>query len=155
MYCKNCGKKIEDGKLECANCGTKVEDKEKINEGEIVNNVSPSVNDNSIKSVEDEKNANLLCVISLILYFGSSALTGLLYYVSAFSGMSVASITSICPLAGIVLMIIARVKYPKNKFAKILMWIYIILTILTIVSVVILFAACIYACSNFDTSGCG
>lgn len=155
MYCKNCGEKVEDGKLECTKCGTKVEDKVEMDKAEIVNNSSSSNNDNSIPSAEDEKNANLLCVISLILYFGSSAISGLLYSISSVSGSYVANIGGLCPLAGIVLMIIARVKYPKNRFAKVLMWIYIILTILAIVTVILIFAACIYACSSIDGTKCG
>ena len=156
MYCKNCGEKIEDGKLECTKCGTKVEDKkEEIIKAEIVNNSSSQVNNNSVPSAEDEKNANLLCVISLILYFGSSAISGLLYSISSISGSYVANIGGLCPLAGIVLMIIARVKYPKNKFAKVLMWVYIIFTLLAIVGAIIVVAACFYACSTMDTSGCG
>ena len=155
MYCKNCGEKIEDGKLECTKCGTKIEDKkEEIKDAEIVNN-SKSVNNNFVPSEEDEKNANLLCVISLILYFGSSVISGLLYSISSVTGSYLINIGGLCPLAGIVLMIIARVKYPKNKFAKVLMWLYIILTLLAIIAVILLFAACVHACVNFDTSGCG
>ena len=51
-------------------------------------------------------------------------------------------------------MIVARVKYPKSTFAKILMWVYIVLFILAIVAAVLIVAACFYTCSTMDTSGC-
>ena len=147
MYCKNCGEKIEDGRSECDSCKISIDEKEEVKKSEVI--------DNKIdleKDKEDEKNANLLCVISLILYFGSGTISGIFAVLSSVSGTYISSFTGLCPLAGIVLMIIARVKYPKNKFAKILMWIYIILTLISIIAVIIVIAACVYACGNIDMS---
>lgn len=53
-------------------------------------------------------------------------------------------------IASIILMIIARVKYKKNKFAKVLMWIYIgeaALAVVTVVLVWLFFAALCTACN--------
>ena len=62
--------------------------------------------------------------------------------------------------AGLGVMIIARVKYPKSSYAKILMWVYITLYIITIVMIIIavvaciwLFESCVGDCSSCATMG--
>ena len=54
----------------------------------------------------------------------------------------VASITLIAPLASLILMIVVRVKYRNNTFGKILMWIYIVMGIISVISVFLLIFAC-------------
>lgn len=49
-----------------------------------------------------------------------------------------------CTLAALVLMIIARVNYPKNKFAKILMWVYITAIAVEVLITIALIVTCIY-----------
>ena len=147
MYCRNCGTKIDDNESFCTNCGTP---KENIN-----NNVPTKVEvKNTEMSPEDTKNANLLCILSLVLTFGSDAILGVIMVVFPPLGSILSSISPLCNLAGLVLMIVARVKYPKSKFAKILMWVYIGLFIASILLVVLVIVACMYTCGTMDTSGC-
>ena len=53
-------------------------------------------------------------------------------------------------------MVVVRVKYPKNTFGKVLMWIYIVEIILAIISVVLLFLMCMACANSIDGifSGC-
>lgn len=55
----------------------------------------------------------------------------------------IGSLTSLSRIAAIVLMIIARVKSPDSTYAKVVMWIYIVLTALMLVSYVLLVVAVI------------
>ena len=50
-------------------------------------------------------------------------------------------------IAGIVLVIYVRVKYPKNIFGKVLMWIYIVLAVLILIAFIVMLVACTLACS--------
>ena len=91
----------------------------------------------------------MLCIISLILFFGVSMISVALESVVKLSSNVMSVISSFCELAGIVLMIIARVKYPYNKFAKILMWIYIVLIVLGIICFIVMVFACSLACGGY------
>lgn len=79
---------------------------------------------------EEKKNANRLCIISLVLYL-SPIIWGL------FNSRGFGLISGACSIAAIVLMIVARVKYPKNTFAKVLMWIYIAFFILGVITLIL------------------
>ncbi len=79
---------------------------------------------------EEKKNANRLCIISLVLYL-SPLIWGL------FNSRVSRLISGACSIAAIVLMIVARVKYPKNTFAKVLMWIYIAFIILGVITLIL------------------
>ncbi len=56
-------------------------------------------------------------------------------------------ISSLTEIAAFVMMIVTRVKYPKNVWGKVLMWIYIVLGILIVIGMVLLILACAY-CVN-------
>lgn len=60
-------------------------------------------------------------------------------------------------LGALVFMIIVRVKYPKNVFGKVLMWIYITITIISIIAVAVMIVACSIACNVCmeEIQGCG
>ena len=137
-FCSECGNKLEEGSVFCTSCGNKLEEAP-----QVVNN-APQTAD--VESPEDKKKAHILCIISLILFFAPSVVNvGLSYLINTFStaglytGYSLSGLTS---LVAIVLMIVARVKYPKNTFAKILMWIYIVLIILGTVAMIAVFILC-------------
>jgi len=120
---------------------------------------------------EQTKKCNLMCLISILLV-AVPFVVSIIYYVflsgissveaieSYTSGEVHSIVTSVitcatwmCQIAGIVLMIIARVKYPSSKFAKVLMWVYIslaIIYVLFIILLVVLFVAFCSACM----SGC-
>lgn len=114
-------------------------------------------------SPEENERANILCVISLVCevipLFLNGIVTSLMTVVddwerSDFSTVLygvTSSLSGILFIAGIVLLIIVRVKYPKNVFGKVLMWVYIvigvIMLLLLIAAVVLLIVAC-NACVN-------
>ena len=157
MYCINCGKEIDEKGNFCINCGTKVvktDDQQK--NVTIINNYQTT---KPVEAPEDKKKADTLCVISLVLMYAVP--TVLTSFASAISSTSkplysiFSGLSSMSCLAGIVLMIVARVKYPHNVFAKVLMWIYIIFLGFGIIAVIVFTIACAIACHDVDTSGCG
>ena len=109
-------------------------------------------------SPEENERANILCVISLVCevipLFLQGIVTSLMTVATGrkdpgFSAVLygvTSSLSGIFFIAGIVLLIIVRVKYPKNIFGKVLMWVYIvigvIMLLLLIAAVVLLIAAC-------------
>ncbi len=86
--------------------------------------------------IKDSNTANILCTVSvsLMLLSGPILFTKLMF------------LSGILFIAAIVLMIIARVGYPDNKFAKILCIIYVSLTVLlfiiAIIGTIMLMIAC-------------
>ena len=140
MFCKNCGKEIQKNDKYCTNCGSLNDTAE-----EVATQISEQ-NNKSVKQNEDDKKANLLCILSLISFFGVTILESILNIfaskISATIFDAIYSISSLCILAGLTLMIVARVKYPNNKFVKIVMWIYIVTIGLGIVSLMLAIISC-------------
>lgn len=111
-------------------------------------------------SPEDKKQANKLCIISMILMFTpiviifiKDIILGLLYdtgteefyYNIAGSYVLESTLTFLligCGIAALVLMILVRVKYPQSVFGKVLMWLYIVLAILVVVFIAVTIIAC-------------
>ena len=151
MYCSNCGKRVENGNF-CPECGSSIQ---KTNVNVSSQNVVNLQNAGPYKMTkEDEKQANLLCFLSILFtYVIPVPVTLIGETVSSLTGF-VASISGIFPLAGLVLMIVARVKYPESKFAKILMWVYIATIGISMLMFLIVMVSCAMACNNMDTSGC-
>lgn len=100
----------------------------------------------------DERNANMLSLFSLIFGFGADTLIALigLFLPKVKELLTNLGIVGGLPLVGLVLMIVARVKYPQNKFAKIVMWIYIVSAILTIIGIMVFFVTCLTACRGLQ-----
>jgi len=146
MYCNNCGKELDDDARFCKYCG-----KEMAKGDENQNNIT-NINESQeyINQQADNSTANLLCTISLFLTIGVPFVLRFIPGLQDF----IDTIISICGMTGFVLMLVARVKYPKNVFAKVLMWIYIIIIIAYIVLMAALIIACGIACNNADFSGC-
>ena len=125
---------------------------------------------NSIDPVADEQ-AKKLSWISLICYLAPIAL-GIIGTIlnTIVQGSSLPSDTYYNVVSGVlgsaggasriaawVLMIVARVKCPQNKFAKVLMWVYIgilIASVLAAIVLIIFLAAMCHACTE-DCSGMG
>ncbi|MCR4618449.1 MAG: hypothetical protein K5669_09745 [Lachnospiraceae bacterium] len=108
----------------------------------------------SAEPSESKKLERLLCFLSLGLYIlGPSVISIPLYLleivgVSETPVMSVLSsigsaLGSISYIAAWVLMIIARVKFKKSVFAKVLMWVYIGIFAVSVLAVIILIISCI------------
>ena len=114
---------------------------------------------------EPKSYEKLLCFLSLGLYvFGPTASGIPMYIVESMNLQSdvsspifsvLSSFGSVTYIAAWVLMIIARVKYKKSVFAKVLMWVYIGLLVAAIIAVIILVATCINALNNCNCSGMG
>ena len=91
-------------------------------------------------------NERLLCIIALVLLFVPlpaimfiSDVTSLFTDETPKDFYNVTySLLTLCPLAGIVLMIIARVKYPQSRFAKVVMWIFICISLKQVVPLFII-----------------
>ena len=150
MFCKECGNKIPENSKFCQNCGT--------SQDTII------VEQPKVENKKDNHLANVLCTISLSLYFGMPIVAFLMYFfmygltdgeldtalADPFYGMF-ALLSMLARLASYVLMIVARVKCPKSIYAKVVMWIYIGLLILGVISFMLLMVTCagmITACSG-------
>lgn len=116
---------------------------------------------NDMNNPDDERKANVFCIASLICVFLPRVLQFLGYLLfgtllqqvgresvlhdrisGALSALGILSL-----IAGIVLVIYVRVKYPKNIFGKVLMWIYIVLAVLILIAFIVMLVACTLACS--------
>lgn len=162
--CPACGNPGNTGRF-CSHCGTPAP----VNPAPVqspqynaVPGPAPSAasggKDPNAFAPEDKKKANRLCIISIILSFVLPVISSLALTFTCLamygdvanvmeSGLAdiyivICGLCGITSLAGIILMIVARVKYPKSTFAKVLMWIYIVILILGI----ILFAWMVMTC---------
>lgn len=141
-FCPKCGSSLSNDSVFCTNCGAKIEQ----------NSVEVS-NKQPVKS--EDSNATILGIISLALYFaGEIVLSFITYFLPESFKVVFSSLIGLCPISGIIVMIVGRVKYPTNKFLKVVMWIIIGSIILGIVSVIIFMIWCYVTCANMDTSGC-
>lgn len=116
---------------------------------------------NDMNNPDDERKANVFCIASLICVFLPRVLQflGYLFFGTLLQqvgresvlhdrisgALSALGILSL--IAGIVLVIYVRVKYPKNIFGKVLMWIYIVLAVLILIAFIVMLVACTLACS--------
>ncbi|MBR6483845.1 MAG: hypothetical protein IKT14_02395 [Clostridiales bacterium] len=108
--------------------------------------------------MDNNKKANKLCLISLGLSFGLPLIFGIVCAALKAFGMdeeSVLTVTTVgsialCPaeIAGLILMIVVRAKYPSNKFGKVLMIIYIVVMVLGVLAVIYMIGSCFKSCQN-------
>ena len=112
----------------CNNCGKKLND-EDVFCGECGCKVKDLDNINSDSSSEDDVTPMVMCIVSLALPF-----------LNIF-GLPTA-------LIGLILMIIVRIKYPDYSLGKVVMWIYIVGTILLVISLIILIITCDRTCAG-------
>lgn len=103
-----------------------------------------------------KKKADLLCYISLGLYAASIVSAIATYVYSAFVNYETQNIifkilsafSSVAFEAAWVLVIVARAKFRENRFAKILLWVYIAMAITVAVILIAIIAYCVYTCST-------
>jgi len=173
VFCANCGTKIkQDNNVnEEKNTQSEINNEQVVDENvveEVKNEqsalveprVEPRVqlsnSDKFNNQADNNSNATLIGALSLIIYFvGSAVVTLLSYFLPGDSGNAFMSLSGFCPLAGIVLMIIGRVKYPTNKFLKVVMWIIIVSIILGLVAFILFVIWCYITCPTIDTSRYG
>lgn len=133
MFCEKCGSKLKENDKYCINCGARVID---------------SSNQNI--SSEDNKKANKLSLLALLFLYAPFAL-----FETVDSGGIIYALISILPLAGIVLLISTRIKYPKNTLSKVLMWYLIIYILFSIVSWYTIIKPCTEEIERTVQDGCG
>lgn len=139
MYCKNCGSTCNNGDTVCSNCGKSLE-------VSYYTNITPEVKKEEVYTKEDNDKANLISAISLLCFIAPFLITGL--FLNSGLESLVSNLISLLELASFVLMIYVRVKYPKNIFAKVLMWFYIVAITLMIILVAVFFFACFAALAS-------
>lgn len=155
--CPNCGTNNKSDSNFCGNCG-----KQLIQNNVVVNgqdNIQHNKNNdymvnNQTNYIKDSE-ANKLGIISLVLYFAGSLISSISYLLPSAVSDSFSALAGLCPLSGIVIMIIGRIKYPTNKLLKIVMWIIIGSIIFGLIAFIVFVIWCYVTCSNTDTSGCG
>lgn len=104
----------------------------------VENSESNKQNKNEKTRPKDNKKANIICLISLILQY----VPVLLQISIGINSDIYKKFVYICLLVSFILMIVVRVKYRKNKFGLILMILYII----NIIATIILFALALFTC---------
>jgi hypothetical protein len=152
MFCKKCGNKLPENSKFCPSCG----DSQEVVVQEPVA-TKPAKDNNKL--------ANTLSTISVCLYFGVPLLSYFAYFilygvsygdetattVAGFFSSFISLFSMGSTLAAYILMIIARVKCPSNTFAKVLMWVYIALFAMGLITLVVMMVACagiIASCSE-------
>ena len=155
MFCSGCGKKITKNNKFCPGCGKEQSDTTK----EVPVVVEEKVIEQKPIKEEQPNNhlANVLCSISLALYFGMPIVSFVVYMFTfglSFNNDSAVSaigtfftsimslLSSVSTLAAYVLMIIARVKCPKSTYAKVVMWLYIALFVMGLITLVVVMITC-------------
>ena len=108
---------------------------------------------------KNSNTANVMCIISLVCMYvipivaviisgGLSNIADKDESITSMFASAMSLAISASGLAAWVLMIIVRVKYPKNVFGKVLMWLYIIMLVLGVIGIIVLFVACINTLRN-------
>lgn len=152
MFCSHCGTKIESGNSFCTNCGAKIDGNNNTPNNDNVNNVA---NTTTIQQeTKDYSQARIMCIASVVLTYFSSVILAVVSQVLPILEKLLTSLAGLCPIAGVILLIIVRVKYPEYKPGKVIMWVYIISLIVSIIAFILLAAFCYMICSSIDTSGC-
>ncbi len=141
MKCSRCGEELIPGDKFCTNCGYSV------NEAIQTNTIQPTTIPPQNAYAYDTKKANQLCIISLLLYFVAPLALGIVgilldvLFKSEILTTGFTGLGSVARIAAFVIVIVARVKYPTSKFAKVLLWVYIgfiIATFLLIIALIVL-----------------
>ena len=173
MFCSNCGAPMKDNDKFCQVCGTPVQGQSAmpvtqqapVNQQPVSKQQVPAPNHGRPYGPQEQRRANTLCILSLILTVAVPLVFSILFEIvaspslgilSSDSFYSVVSISSLpisgAMIAGIVLMIVVRVKYRKSKFGLILMIIYCVLVSL---SLIIILISATTSCSDFvGSSSC-
>lgn len=145
MYCVKCGKQLNENEKFCSNCG----EANKILEDNN-NQQNNSIKQNNVVQPKENDGATLLCILSLtFMYFAP----GIIVAIGENHFPNIDSLGGLFPLVALVLMIVARVKYPNSTFAKVIMWIYIIQIILAIIGFILLVAFCYIMCGDCQELG--
>lgn len=150
MKCAKCGEELKQGNRFCTNCGTSIVPGTPVNTLNYA--TAASYGQNKVVNVvaEDEnKKANRLCVYSLLCYFVGpiifAILSVLLNLIFQGLGTFLSLGSTISKIAAYVFIGMARVKYPRNTFSKVLMWVYIALFLLGLLLAIVIVVILVFA----------
>lgn len=138
IVCPNCGESNYSDSVFCASCGK-----------QIANNIQVNSNVNKQNNSVNNSQGDLLGVLSLILYFSGPAISFLLVE----NASKISSFSGLLTLAGIVVMIFGRVKYPNNRILKICMWIIIVSIVIYSLLTILFVLWCYITCTTFQGWG--
>ena len=113
---------------------------------------------------EDQKAANILCIVSLILMFILPFICSIIVVlmmeylpedstITQVAWLILGGITTFSPLLSLGMMIYVRVKYPKSTFGKVLMWLYIAFVVIAVIAIIVVCAACAYEIKRCTDAG--
>lgn len=131
MICDKCKTENLYGQNFCTNCGAP------LNTPPAIPKEKPTINQ-AVQNLNDNTKANILCLCSIGVLIFDEFITNM-----GWGRDETHSYTIFLILVAVALMIIVRVKYPKNTFGKILMWLYIVLGIIFLAFMIVSIAACI------------
>lgn len=123
-YCPNCGTKITGGFSFCPNCGKSMKSPEQVT-----------------TTIDDGK-AKYYIIVWLIFVFLGEVMPRL-----SGNGRGFGNATFLCNIGALITIIIAKIKYPKNKFFAFIFWATICTWILMALSFLLLLATC-YRCTS-------
>ena len=164
MICPNCGKQNVDDVKFCANCGAAFQPNPQPVPQQASVNQQPVQLDTAVQSpnknnsISDEEKARrkrkgtILGIISMAILFGMSAivipleLTHVLDEYMLF-GVAIALVYVAAVIAAYVLMIISLVKY-RSTLAKVMIWIYGIILVVTAIYGVFFMVSASIDCGN-------
>ena len=168
MFCSNCGAPIGDNDKFCKACGTPaqvqsampVPQQAPVNQQPVSGQPIPEPKQGRTYGPQEQRKANGLCIISLILGVIFPVAACIIFGVAenlgfspsySFISMVIGLPVSAAVIAGIALMIVVRVKYRKSKFGLVLMIIYCAYVAISLL--VLMFA--LSSCSDFiGSSSC-
>lgn len=112
---------------------------------------------------DDNKKANILCWVALInivafcIVIGMSVAGWFTVATDSTMLLAIGAIASIIvglsPGVSVALVIYVRIKYPGNRFAKILMWILILMAVSVVLMIVLSILACVKCVNDIDNCG--
>ena len=116
MICRFCGKEIEEGSQICNHCAKPVIGLFSSETNTNTNAVSMGEEIDEEKLKNNKRVATILSVIAIFLFFGSPAIYRFLKNIFPYEEEICTNIALLCPVIGIILVIIAIGKNPsKNK----------------------------------------
>ena len=149
-HCTNCEEIVKENDKFCANCGNDLstndfvpeEEKNVINGVKVITSEEEITEDLKEDNKEDKDKANTLTFMSLACAFIFAPLAR--FIVSVISDDNIfhrliASVPGLLYAVSFGLIIYVRFKYPKHTFSKVVLIIYIVLTIIGIIAFIVLF----------------
>ena len=136
--CNRCGMVNTVDAVYCSNCGGYLDSNMNMNSN-MNNNMNMNNMNNMNNSIDiDKQKANNMATISALLFYLGAEVVGIISKIIPVIGDLIYDMRGLCSIAGIVIMIIGRVKYPDNKSLKVVMW-AIIVTIAVFIIFVVLY----------------